>query len=83
MRRSTAKSCDKGGRATYHLRWQARRSMLRHTRLTPASSARGRTCQVQRNILDGGNDPPQFAQAGQNITAAAMLLRGLPEPIVS
>lgn len=30
--------------------------------------------------MDGGNDPPQFARVGQNITVAAMLLRGLPEP---
>jgi len=30
--------------------------------------------------MDGGNDPPQFARAGQNITAKTMLLRGLPEP---
>ena len=36
--------------------------------------------QVQRNIMHRGNDPPQFARANQNITAAAMLLRGLPEP---
>ena len=45
-----------------------------------ASDAQGHACQVQRNILDGGDDPPQFARAGQNIAAAAMLLRGLPEP---
>ena len=30
--------------------------------------------------MDRGNDPPQFTRANQNITAAAMLLRGLPEP---
>jgi len=30
--------------------------------------------------MDRGNDPPQFARANQNIAAAAMLLRGLPEP---
>ena len=29
--------------------------------------------------MDRGNDPPQFAQANQNIAAAAMLLRGLSE----
>ena len=46
----------------------------------PASGARGRARQVQRNILDGGNDPPQFAWAGQNIAAAMMLLHGLPKP---
>ena len=45
-----------------------------------ASGARGHARQVQRNILDGGNDPPQFARAGQNIATAAMLLHGLPEP---
>ena len=31
--------------------------------------------------MDGGNDAPQFTRAGQNIAAAAMLLRGLLEPI--
>ena len=46
----------------------------------PTSNAQGHTRQVQRNILDGGNDLPQFARAIQNITATAMLLRGLPEP---
>ena len=29
--------------------------------------------------MDGGNDPPHFAWAGQNITVAAMLLCGVPE----
>ena len=47
----------------------------------PASGARGHARQVQRNIMDRGNDPPQFARAGQNITAAAMLLHGLLEPV--
>ena len=31
--------------------------------------------------MDGGNDPPQFAQASQNIAAVAMLLRGVSEPV--
>ena len=31
--------------------------------------------------MNEGNDPPQFARASQNITAAAMLLCGLPEPV--
>ena len=30
--------------------------------------------------MDRGNDPPQFARTNQNITTAAMLLRGLPVP---
>jgi len=30
--------------------------------------------------MDGGNDPPQFPRAGQNIAATAILLHGLPEP---
>ena len=30
--------------------------------------------------MDRGTNPPQFARASQNIAAAAMLLRGLPEP---
>ena len=46
-----------------------------------ASGARGHARQVQRNIIDRGNDPPQFDRAGQNIAAAAVLLCGLPEPI--
>ena len=46
----------------------------------PASDTRGRTRRVQRNTMDGGNDPPQFARANQNIATAAMLLRGLLEP---
>ena len=46
----------------------------------PASSAWGHAHQVQHNILDGGDDPPQFAWPSQNIAAVAMLLRGLPEP---
>ena len=45
-----------------------------------ASDARGHARQVQRNIMDGGNDPPQFARASQNIAVAAMLLRSLSEP---
>ena len=31
--------------------------------------------------MNEGNDPPQFAQASQNITVAVMLLRGVPEPV--
>ena len=45
------------------------------------SGARGRARQVLRNIMDGGNDPPQFARASRNITNAVMLLRGVPEPV--
>ena len=67
MCRSTARSYDKGGRTSRHLRWHAQ-----HTTMRP---------QVHRNIVDGGNDPPQFARASQNITVVAMLLRGLPESI--
>ena len=47
--------------------------------LKPASGAQGQAHEVQHNILDGGDDPPRFAWVGQNIPAAAMLLRGLPE----
>ena len=46
----------------------------------PVSGARGRARWVQRNTMDKGNNPPQFTRANQNIAAAAMLLRGLPEP---
>ena len=31
--------------------------------------------------MNEGNNLPQFAQASQNIAAAAMLLRGVPEPV--
>ncbi|XP_066394046.1 uncharacterized protein [Miscanthus floridulus] len=46
-----------------------------------AGSAWGRARQVQHDIVSEGNDVPQFARAGQNIAAAAMLLRGVPEPV--
>jgi len=46
-----------------------------------AGGAWGHVRQVQRDIINEGNDPPQFARASQNIGAAAMLLRGVPEPI--
>ena len=45
----------------------------------PAGCAQGHARQVQRDIVNEGNDVPQFARAGQNIAAAAMLLRGVPE----
>ena len=47
----------------------------------PAGGARGRARQVQHDIVNEGNDVPQFARAGQNIAAAIMLLRGVPEPV--
>jgi hypothetical protein len=47
----------------------------------PARSAWGHARQLQHNIIDRGNDPPQFARAGQNIATAVMLLRCLPEPV--
>ena len=47
----------------------------------PAGGARGHACQVQHYNMHEGNDLPQFARAGQNIAAAAMLLHGVPEPI--
>ena len=31
--------------------------------------------------MNEGNDVPQFAWASQNIAAATMLLRGVPEPV--
>jgi hypothetical protein len=39
-----------------------------------------RACPVQRAIVADANSLPQFAWAGQNITAAMMLLCNLPEP---
>jgi len=62
-----ARSYDNGGRTSRHLRRHARCSMPR----PPGSAQHHRW----------GNDPPQFARAGQNIAAAAMLLRGLLEPV--
>ena len=46
-----------------------------------AGGAWGHARQVQHNIVNEGNDVPQFARVGQNIAAAAMLLRGVPEPV--
>ena len=48
---------------------------------SPVGGARGRAHQVQHDIVNEGNDVPQFAWAGQNIATAAMLLRGVPEPV--
>ena len=45
-----------------------------------ASGVQGHACQVQRDIMNEGNDVPQFARASQNIAAAAVLLRGVLEP---
>ena len=44
------------------------------------NGTQGHARRVQRNTPNGGTDPPQFAQASQNIVAAAMLLRSLSEP---
>ena len=41
----------------------------------------GHARQVQHDIMNEGNDLPQFARASQNIATAAMLLRGVPEPV--
>ena len=46
-----------------------------------AGGARGHTRQVQHDIMNEGNDLPQFTQASQNIAAATMLLCGVPEPV--
>ena len=48
-----------------------------------AGGAWGRARQVQHDIMNEGNDLPQFARASQNITTVAMLLRGLPELVDS
>jgi tyrosyl-tRNA synthetase len=43
--------------------------------------ARERARDVNRRILEGrAVDPPVFGQASQNVVAAAMLLRNMPEP---
>ena len=47
----------------------------------PTGGARGHAHQVEHDIMNDGNDLPQFAWAGQNIAAVMTLLRGLPEPI--
>jgi hypothetical protein len=55
--------------------------LRRHSELNArdaAGGARRRNRQVQQAIVT--NEPPQFAWASQNIAAAAMLLRNLPEP---
>jgi hypothetical protein len=45
-------------------------------------AARCRAHDVYRRINDdeGGNQPPAFARASQNIAAMAILLRTMPEP---
>jgi hypothetical protein len=47
-----------------------------------AGGARHRARDVQRRIVDGAGAmlPPTFNRAGQNLAAAAMLLRTMPEP---
>ena len=47
----------------------------------PAGGARGRTRQVQHDIMNEGNDLPQCTRASKNIAAAAILLGGVPEPV--
>ena len=47
----------------------------------PAGGAWGHARQVQHDIMNEGNDRPQFARASQNITVVAMLLCGIPEPV--
>ena len=46
-----------------------------------AGGARGRARQVQHDIVNEGNDVPQFTRVSQNIAAAVMRLRGVPEPV--
>jgi hypothetical protein len=47
-----------------------------------AGGARHRARDVQRHIIDDARAglPPAFSGAGQNLAAAAMLLRTMPEP---
>ena len=47
-----------------------------------AGGARHRALDVQRCIVDDARAglPPAFSEAGQNLAAAAMLLRMMPEP---
>jgi hypothetical protein len=47
-----------------------------------AGGARHRARDVQRRIIDDARAglPPAFSRAGQNLAAAAMLLRTMPEP---
>jgi hypothetical protein len=47
-----------------------------------AGGARHRARDVQRRIVDGARAglPPAFSEVGQNLVAAAMLLRTMPEP---
>lgn len=40
---------------------------------------RAMACDIQRRIVEDDDGPPRFLWASQNITAAAALLRGLPE----
>ena len=49
----------------------------------PMGGAWGHARQVQHDIMNEGNYLPQFVRASQNIAAAAMLLRGIPESVDS
>jgi hypothetical protein len=56
---------------------------LEHERAVRAhgGGARERACDVNRHIVkDWAVEPPAFGRASQNMVAAAMLLRNMPEP---
>ena len=47
----------------------------------PVVGAWGCAHQVQHDIMNKGNDLPQFVRASPNIAATAMLLRDVPEHV--
>ena len=75
------RSYDNGGKTSRHLRRCARRTTLRPVRITRRAAPVVTSARSSATSWTGGMIPQKFTRAGQNIAAAAMLLRGLPEPI--
>ena len=63
---------DNGDRTSHRLHRRSWYNTLRPMRMPR---------RVQHDIMNERNDLPQFTWASQNNAAAAMLLRGIPEPI--
>ena len=75
LRKHTPRNYDNSGRASRRPRRPGRCGTL-----PPMHMARWVAPGVAL-VRNEGNDVSQFAWASQNIAAAAMLLRGVPEPI--
>ena len=58
----------------------SRRTTLRPVCINRRAAPGVATARSSTTSWTGGDDPPQYTQADQNIAVAAMLLRGLLEP---